>query len=274
MKLKQIITIDRYLEIVQEYQKKGCFTNDFLHNDIPSLVNEGKLFEHCTKDNAFLFVKKDIGIRMYYYLNNLDSIEDLTIENDLVVELLFRGENNFPQKEVDYLLQCGFVKHILRDQYSAIYKNIKLTDYDVPGLSIYLAKNIEEIEYAVDLFNKTFDNYTGNYIPLSECENLLDGKCILIAKLEGKNAGAVHFRRDGKLIWAEHNVVEPWCRGMHIGNLLCNAFIEIAKIDENTRYTRWTTHASQAAKMYEKLGFKYTNKSSFSMLKLRNESAR
>ena len=270
MRLTKIETVDKYNEIIQQYQKKGCLTNDFLHKEVSSLVKDGKLYEYCTDENAFLFVKKDIGLRLYYYLNNIDSIADFDIEDDLVVEILFRGEKGFPKEEVDYLLRCGFIKHILRDQYSALYKDIQLTQYDVPGLNIYIAKTIEEIEYAVKLFNQTFDNYTGNYIPLTECDGLLDDRCILIAKLDSEYAGAMHFRRDGKLIWAEHNVVERWCRGKHIGNQLCNAFIETAKIDEHTRYTRWTQHAGQAAKMYEKLGFKYVNKSSFSMLKLYN----
>lgn len=272
MKLTRINTVERYNGIVLQYRKKGCLTNDYLQKDVPSLVQEGKLSECCLGDNAFLFVKKDIGLRVYYYLNDTSSIPQFDVEDDLITELLFRGEPNYPQEEVDYLIKGGFEKHILRDQYSAVYKDIQLMPYDVPDLDIYIAKSIDEIEYAVNLFNKTFDNYTGNYIPSSEYKKLYDDQCVLIARLDGKLAGAMHFRREGKLIWAEHNVVEEWCRGNHVGSLLCNAFIETAKNDENTRYTRWTQHGGQAAKMYEKLGFKYVNKSSFSMLKLRNKS--
>lgn len=271
MKLSRIESIDRYLEIVLKYNKKGCLTNDYIQKEALSLVEAGKLYEYCEDDNAYLFVKKDIGIRLYYYLNNIESTIDFDIHEDLIVEILFRGENHYPQEEMDYLIKCGFEKHILRDQYSAMYKDIKLMDYEVPGLRIYIAETLEEIEYAVNLFNKTFDNYTGNYIPMNECQKLLEEKAVLIARLDGKLAGAMHFRREGKLIWAEHNVVEPWCRGKHVGSLLCNAFIEAAKVDDKTRYTRWTQHSGQAAKMYEKLGFKYVNKSSYSLLKLYNK---
>ena len=272
MNLIRISTTDRYNEIVIQYRRKNCFTNDFLHREVFSLVKDGKLYECCLRDNAFLFVKKDVGLRLYYYLNDINSIVDFDIEEDLATEILFRGDVAFPKEEIDYLLRCGFKKHILRDQYSAIYKDIQLTHYDIPGLEIYLAKTIDEIEYAVNLFNQTFDKYTGNFIPLCECKKLFDDKCILVAKLDEKYAGAMHFKREGKLIWAEHNVVENWCRGQHVGSMLCNAFIETAKMDDNTRYTRWTQHAGQAAKMYEKLGFMYVNKSSFSMLKLYNNT--
>ena len=272
MKLTKIDSVDRYNDIVLQYRRKGCLTNDYLQKEATSLAQKGKLSECCIGDNAFLFVKRDVGLRVYFFLNDIDSIPDFDINEDLIIELLFRGESNFPKEEVDYLLKCGFNEHILRDQYSAIYKDIQLVQYDVPNLNIYIAKNIVEIEYAVNLFNKTFDNYTGNFIPSSEYNKLFDDRCVLIARLDGKLAGAMHFRREGKLIWAEHNVVEEWCRGKHVGSLLCNAFIETAKNDENTRYTRWTQHGGQAAKMYEKLGFKYVNKSSFSMLKLRNKS--
>lgn len=271
MNLNRIDKVERYLEITQDYKRKGCYSNDFIQKEVPNLINEGKLFECCTDDNAFLFVKKDVGLRLYYYLNNLESVSDFDIKDDLICELLFRGDNYFPQKEIDYLSKCGFVKHILRDQYFASYKDINLFEYEVPGLSIYIAESLDEIKYAVDLFNKTFDNYTGNFIPFNECNKLLSDKCILIARLDGRLAGAMHFRREGKLIWAEHNVVEPWCRGKHVGSLLCNAFIETSKVDENTRYYRWTQHSGLAAKMYEKLGFRYINKSSYSMLKLYNK---
>ena len=272
MNLKRIDSIDRYREITELFSKKGCLSNDYIQGEADVLIEAGKVFEYIEGENAFLFVKKDVGLRLYYYLNDLASVPVFDVDDDLVVEILFRGEAFYPEAEIDYLQRCGFEKHILRDQYSAMYKNITLEHYDVPGLSIRLAENIEEVEYAVGLFNTTFDNYTGNFIPMSECARLLEERCILIARLDGKLAGAMHFTRAGKLIWAEHNVVEPWCRGRHVGSMLCNAFVETAKVDDNTRYTRWTQHGGQAARMYEKIGFKYINKSSFSMLKLRDRT--
>ena len=269
MNLRIIDTVDRYYGITQSYKRPGCLSNDYIQGEVASLVESGKLYEWCDADNAFLFVKKDVGLRVYYYLNDLTSVPVFDIDEDLIVEILFRGEAFFPQAEIDYLQRCGFVKHILRDQYSAMYKDVTLLPSDVPGLDISIAGSLEEVEYAVGLFNKTFDNYTGNFIPMEECPRLLEDKCILIAHLDGKLAGAMHFTRAGKLIWAEHNVVEPWCRGRGVGSALCNAFIETAKVDEKTRYTRWTQHGGLAAQMYEKLGFKYITKSSFSMLKLR-----
>ena len=47
---------------------------------------------------------------------------------------------------------------------------------------------------------------------------------------------------------------------------MLNSLFEISyltsKVDENTRYYRWTQHSGLAAKMYEKSGFRYINKSS------------
>ena len=268
MKLNIINNIEQYKAIVAKYGGKECLTNDYLQKEAQSLIDNGQLsvFEHGT--NVFFFVKRDVGLRVYYYLNDLNDFPKFDIQEDLIIEILFRGDNNLPQEVIDYFLGCGFSKHLQRDQYSAIYKNITLSKQNVEGLSIYIAKTKDEVAYAIDLFNKTFDNYTGNYIPESECDKLFSEKCILIARFNDRLAGAMHFRREGKLIWAEHNVVEPWCRGKHIGSELCNAFIEEAKVDDNTRYTRWTQHQGQAARMYEKMGFVYVNKSSFSMLKL------
>lgn len=268
MKLNIINSIEQYQTIIAKYGGKNCLTNDYLQKEAQSLIDNGLLSVYEDGTNAFLFVKKDIGLRVYYYLNDLTDYPKFDLQEDLIIEILFRGDNNLPQEAIEYFLKCGFSKHLQRDQYSAIYKNITLSKQNVEGLSIYIAKTKDEVAYAIDLFNKTFDNYTGNYIPECECDKLFSEKCILIARFNGRLAGAMHFRREGKLIWAEHNVVELWCRGKHIGSELCNAFIEEAKVDENTRYTRWTQHQGQAARMYEKMGFVYVNKSSFSMLKL------
>lgn len=270
MNLRRIDSVDRYYEITLDYKRKGCFSNDYIQREASSLVAEGKLSEFCEGDNAFLFVKKDVGLRVYYYLNNLESVSEFDLNEDLIVEIIFRGEALFPKEEIDYLLKCGFVKHILRDQYSAMYTDITFLKSDITGLDISLACSLEEVQYAIELFNRTFDQYTSNFIPMEKSLRLLEDNCILIARLNGKLAGAMHFTRAGKLIWAEHNVVEPWCRGRGIGSALCNAFIRTAMTDEKTRFTRWTQHGGLAAKIYEELGFKYINKSSLSMLKLRS----
>lgn len=44
------------------------------------------------KRMRFFFVKKDVGMRMYYYINDVTEVVDFNHYQDVVVEILFRGE--------------------------------------------------------------------------------------------------------------------------------------------------------------------------------------
>ena len=99
MMLNKINTIERYVEIVEQYRSKEGASNDYLQREAETLINNGELFEVCDRHNAFLFVKKNTGFRMYYYINDFNAKPDFNELKDVVVEILYRGKSYFPQKE-------------------------------------------------------------------------------------------------------------------------------------------------------------------------------
>ena len=267
MKLSKVETYSRYLEIVEKYGQKGCLTNDYLQREAESLIAGGKLFELCNEKNAFLFVQKDTCQRVYYYLNDLNETAAFDGE-DFVVEILYRGEAFYPQDVVAYLETCGFKANLIRDQYAGMYKDLQLGTF-VGNLRIYEAQSIEEVKQACELFNASFDHFSGDYISESEYPSLLEGKNILIARDNAGNSflGALHQTTENRVAWISHVAVLPEARGHHVGLGLAEAFIQYNRVDDKSRYMLWVQHQNTAAvNMYQKLGFKYIGKSTISMI--------
>lgn len=257
----------RYLQIAKEYGGKGCMTNDYLQREASDLIAQESLYECCGEKNAFLLVKKDGFWRMYYYLNDFE--EELILDGEtLVAEILFRGNVGEPVEQVSYLERCGFNRFLVRDQYYAKYSSL-IPPVSLRGISIEVARSMEDIVWAIDLFNTVFDKWTGDFIPLEMAQSLADNKAILIAKdTDGKRLGSLHIEKLAGVTWIRHIAVEEGAIGRGVGRGLLDACIEQGHLDENSRYQLWVQRQNiPAVSMYQKKGFTYLNKSSLSLIK-------
>ena len=269
--MKQVANISEYQAIVEKYGQKGVCSNDYIQKDASDLIACDKLFVDCYEKNAFLFVKKDVGMRLYYYINDLEETADFSQYNDLVTEILFRGE--LPQIEKEYFTKCGFRVNLVRDQYASMYKDLALNVALVPGVITELANNIDQVKTACELFNASFDALSGDFIPESAYEGLLLSNSILIAwDIEKKTIyGALHQVKEGSVNVIGHVAVIKEARGHGVGKALIDTFVEWNKNNENTektRYQLWVQRQNEAAvKMYQNKGFKYINKSTISLIK-------
>lgn len=231
------------------------------------LILKGRLYEACTDSNAFLYTKEPACYRAYYYLNDLSEEAELP-DADTVVEILYRGNQGMPEDEVIFLKNNGFVENLVRDQYTAIYKNIIHTPY-AEGIAASYAGSIKEVEDACLLFNDSFDKFSGDFIPSEEYGKLLENRNIIIAKdNDGKFLGAVHFSFAGKVSEFHHVAVRKDARGKGVGSTLLNAYINLSHENDFDRYSLWVQKRNTVAvKMYEQTGFRYCNKSTLSMIK-------
>ena len=272
MKLKKVNEFVRYQEITNLYKRKGCLTNDYLYNDAAYLINQGRLLEFCGKNNAFLFVKKYDCLRVYYYLNDLTETYDFDLDENLVVEILFRGNHGIPVTDISFLTRCGFNEHLRRDQYCGIYKDLQTTNMAV-GVFVQKAKDLEEIRMACDLFNNSFDRFSGDYIDKDLHESLYENGSIWVAKDSvGNFAGALHQTIENGVAWISHVSVLQAFRGRGVGQALLNRFVEQNHKDDKSRYMLWVQAKNEpAVRMYQKNGFKYIGKSTISMIKLNNK---
>ena len=254
MNLNRINKIEDYQSLTNTYCVNKIYSNDYIQNEVGELINKGSLSEYHTESNLFLFVKKDFGMRVYYYIGNTNEIADFSNQNNLVVEILYRGEKFYPQNEIDYLQKCGFEINLIRDQYCGVYKDLNQSEYINNNVIISFAENLKEVETSCLLFNDTFDNLSGDFISPSSYSEYLEKRQILIAKDNENNfLGALHQTIEKGVAWISHVVVLSEARGKHVGQALLNEFVQ----KQNT----------VAVNMYEKKGFKYLNKSTISLIK-------
>ena len=263
----KIETYEQYIQLVDRYNRKGRFTNDYLQNAAADLIIHGRLFAVCGQDNALLLVLKEDFYRVYYYITNSDEILELP-ENELVTEILFRGENA-PEAEVKWLERLGFKKNLIRDLYFARYSSLT-APLMLMDAKIEIAQTIEDVRWAAQLFNDSFDKWSGDFVSEKACDLLFAEQQVLVAKdITGKLYGALHFEKRQGVCWLNHVAVLPEARGMKIGRGLTEAYIEQGHVDDNSRYMLWVQRQNVCAlAMYRKKGFAPMNKSTLSMIKL------
>lgn len=267
MKPVKIDHYEQYIQLVERYNRKGRLTNDYLQNEAAELIIHDRLFAVCGLDNAMLLVQKDGFFRIYYYINNLEEILVLP-EGEFVTEILFRGENA-PEAEVQWLEKIGFRKNLIRDQYFAKYASLTPPKL-MSGLKIETATNLEDVLWAINLFNDSFDKWSGDYIPETMAGLLIQEQAVLIAKdFLGNRLGALQLETIKGVTWLNHVAVVEEVRGKGAGLALLETYIERGHEDDNSRYMLWVQRQNTPAiTMYQKKGFTYMNKSTLSMIRI------
>ncbi len=164
---------------------------------------------------------------------------------------------------------CGFKRNLVRDNYFAKYTSLTPpVFYD--GLHIKTASTIKDVTWAINLFNASFDKWSGDFIPKEMAPLLIQENAILIARdINDCCLGALHFKKRGGVTWLNHLAVTEQARGRGVGRGLVEAYIEQGHVDGNSRYQLWVQRQNTpAVNLYQKKGFTYLNKSSLSMIKL------
>lgn len=271
MKPQKIEKYEQYVQLVEQFSRKGRLTNDYLQNEAADLIIHDRLFAICGQDNAILLVQKEGFYRLYYYINNTDERLELP-ESELVTEILFRGEN-VPETEVKWLESMGFKKNLVRDQYFAKYSSLTQPIL-IEGVKIEIATTIDNALWAIKLFNASFDKWSGDYIPEAQAQLLIQERAILMAKdSNGNRLGALHFEKRQGACWLNHVAVMHEARGKRVGRGLVEAYIEQGHVDDNSRYMLWVQRQNEpAVRMYQQIGFQYLSKSTLSMVKKNNHS--
>ena len=266
--MKIINDYNAYLSLVEKYNLKNCYSNDYIQKEAEELIIGRRLYAEEYADNLFFFVDKGIGKRVYYYINNLTEFADFSQHKDLVVEILFRG--TAPGHLVDYFTHCGFRLNLIRDQYAAMYKDVFSNITLISGIVVNIADSLNEVVLACSLFNNSFDHLSGDFISESEYKTLLKNRSIIIARAAGtyQFLGALHVRMEGKVVVLGHVAVVEEARGKGVGKALVDTFVEWNKETDKTRYQLWVQRQNKAAvTMYLNKGFKYVNKSTISLIK-------
>lgn len=266
--MEQLTTIEQYHDIVESYSLKGCLSNDYLQARAEGLIACGLLSAEWTDNNAYLLEGKDGFYRLYYYLNDLEADDKPQFPSDVVTEILYRGSARYPETEVTFLERMGFKPNLVRDQYAAVYRDMAPAGEN-KEVTVRPALDMGEVQWACQLFNSTFDRYSGDFIPEESYGGLLaDGSILVAVDHIGNTLGALHQTVERNVAWISHVTVMPAARGHHVGSALVDAFVERNHTGDKSRYMLWVQQQNTAAvAMYKKKGFTSLDKSTLSLIK-------
>lgn len=265
MKLQKAESIDKIAGIVNRFSIRGAVSNNYLlPSELHTEVTDGRLFYCHSDSNLYLFLRKPGDfLRLYYILNDLNERPSFKMDMPLMTEILFRGNVGLPEKELAFLQEIGFAVNLRRDQYSASASEIE-------GLTPAYVPSIEAAQEAVDLFNSSFDKFSGDFIPADTIRSLYEEKRILcVVKENGELGGALEISIQGKNAWISHLAVKPDSRRQGVADKLIKMYAQAAIERGASRLMLWVQSQNTAAiSLYAKYGFRYTNKSTISLIKL------
>ena len=265
--MNAISDISQILDTIQGKAETNCF---LLSNEIENLYKKGVLHCYTSGGNVVLLQDRANSKRLYYFINDFDSIIELPEDSDYLCEVIYRGDK-IPEREIEYLQKLGFEQNAVRSIYQLFYKDA--TPYTMrSGCEIRFANSLNEVEEACQLFNATFDNISGDFISPDEYESLLTGKTITVAIDENGNiAGAYQHDCAKNVAWGRHLAVKGGYRGRSVGKDLLYDYIERYHEQGANRYMLWCTIDNTAAvRMYDSTGFKTIGRNCISMVKKSN----
>lgn len=265
MRPRKLNDLKIYTELIEKYSVRGAMTNNYmLPVEVADLVTKGKISECHDENNCYLFVEKPGDVlRLYFIINDMSAVPLFECDKALVSEILFRGNFGEPENEIRFLERGGFQINLRRDQYSAALQSVN--NEIIPEYP----HSVRDVEAAINLFNSTFDVYSGDFIQLETAEKLLNQKSLLCAYDNNDCLmGSLHISIVGKNAWISHLVVDSKFRGQGVAQQLIDMFLTEAKGHNVKRLMLWVQHKNEKAiTLYKKYGFNYTNKSTISLIK-------
>ena len=271
--MRKIESIAELNNLLQTFEGTKYQTNAyFFENEIIEFIESGTLFFDVFSTNLLLY-KYNVDFEffeMYYYIR--EQLNKIVISDDFtfVMEIPYRGTNNFPTDIVDFWKNSGFVAHLNRDLLRLVNpKESSLIILDKP-IEYRILDNLNFAQLVCESIQNTFDTFTGDILTLDEVCTFIKSKNFIGAYKDGELCGFLRFYVKNKVAWASHLIVLPKFRGEGIGNGLFCYYLKINNDEGLNNFQHWVVSDNLAAlKLYDNLGYKATNKNSISLLKIK-----
>jgi ribosomal protein S18 acetylase RimI-like enzyme len=266
--MKQITGRDHLARLLSDFSARGCLTNNYnLLESYHKYLNEGKIFEVTKGSNACLLVRKENYFQLYYYINDPDDLIEIDRKPPVSMEILYRGEINYPDKIMTYWENCGFRRHLERDLFASSFDKAITQENSESEITIRYAETSDDTSFTKELIENTFDRYTGDILTYEETAAFVKKRNVLCACHKDTPAGILHFENKSGVIWIGHLAVAPGFRGKGIAKELVRSYINFNYTGEPTRYHLWVVKDNfSARRLYANFGFRYADKSTLSML--------
>ncbi len=255
-------------QLITKFQKKNTYSNNyFLIQQFVSLIEEKKMYVFVGQENLYLLVDRGISFQVYYHVNDLAENVDFGVSKPLMMEIVYRG---LPPEAVKiFWIRNGFKDHLTRNNLILVSKDIKQIELGESAVKIKLADTSDEAIKITALFQTELDTYTSDAKSLAEITEYVNSQNVLCAYIGNEFAGALQFEWKQNNCWLGHIAVDNKFRGKGIANRLVAEYIRVNAINENTKFQLWVINDNlPAINLYTKFGFRYTGKSTVSLLRI------
>lgn len=268
--MERIQTLDAFETLLTTFNQKEVVSNFYMLKDEYSKhICAKDLFFHVDGQNLYIYLKKHDFVKLFYFINNLNHSYSIGNNNQSqVLEIVYRGEKQYPTKHIEFWKSCGFDLHLSRDCYF-----LKNEDgiINVPEKSSMMIKNAQsehDLNYALKLIEENLDLYTGDQLSLEELRYFANNNLLYIAFDDGKYCGMLQANFKNGVFWLGHIVVDANFRGKGIAKVLVEHYLNEGIKLKCNQFQLWVIQDNlPAVNLYKKYGFKYLNRSTCSMLK-------
>lgn len=269
--MNQIESVHELEKLLKVVEGKKTLTNCyFFGNELVSLVHQGLLYYQSAGENLFLF-KSKFGsefFEMYYYIADEHLHVEIKHETPIVLEIPYRGNLKYPNREIDYLHKCGFATHINRDLMFLNKPDLTKKEVSINNCLVKLLEDVSYTELIVESIKKTFDYYTGDVMSYEEVKQSVDNKEVLAIYLGNSLAGFLRFYFKNNVSWIGHIILFDEFAGKGLGKVLVYEYLKYQIKRDIYSFQHWVVSENNAAlKLYEYFGFSKMNKSSISLIK-------
>ena len=257
--------IDNFCEVSIKHRTSANFFSspEVLYN----YAGCGNLY--ISESTAGIFVFADAGgfFRLYYVLTDIsaDIPPELCGNNikPVVIETAYRGNN--PPQSADYFTRHGFERALTRSRMNI---TVGATLAVAPNRAGASSAPTVDINAVLNLFEDSFDKYTGCIPALSELQKASEENRVIAITQDNILCGALLYENAGSTATLSNIAVAANMRGHGYGGQLVSSWIAICADAGKSVLRLWVADNNiPAVKLYEKHGFKPDGLKSVVMIK-------
>lgn len=250
----------KMIKALARSKKSELFSNCyFLPDGFKGLIGEHRLFFEEEKGNLYLFVKEETFFRLYYYIQDEETVRPLTASAPIETELLFRGELTEKQKkEAALIQQLGFSLGRKSGRMVQKASEVSMQEGHLNNLNIRIDfATIEEEEIIYHMLWSTFLPLF-SFLPDKEIlKRQIEKKNILTLHLSGEMIGLLNMEQSKKNVWIRHLMVKEEHQGTGLGAILVNQYHMLWR-DKVESFMHWVNlENASAIRLYQKVGYHF-----------------
>lgn len=265
--MKKIEGLDELNSLLNDFMKKGVISNNFIMQDkYKAYINSGILYYQRTEAILVLFLDCKNCWRVYYHIKDTESDIQLPDDKPLVMELVYRNENDSLIKQIDYWTSKGFSPYINRARMNVSPKEFSIVCDNLQGTGFADQQKAEIIQRMIA---EAFDPYLGCVPHKDEVAEYISRKEIVVAEdHNGQVLGVLHIGTKSSTWFIWHLLVHPEARSRGIAKKLLAFYRNMLQESENSKIQLWVKKDNIGArKLYETAGFRYDGWESLGLIK-------